>query len=129
MGESTVPRRNSPEGRRRNYRKGGVSEELTLESYADFFWAMHVEVRVRAGLMVDNPYVDRLPPRARERFSSVRRCTWSWLTDATSLALAARLKTARGVDALRAIVLSQVVFTSPEALALCAWEDPCACAC
>ncbi len=110
-----MPRRSSPEGRRKSYRKGGVSEELTFESYADFFWAMHVEVRVRAGLMVDNPYVDKLPPLARERFSSVRRCTWSWLTDATSLALAARLKTARGVDALRANLHSERVFCRAEA--------------
>ena len=29
---------------------------------------------------------EELPPRGRARFSSVRRCAWSWMTDSTSLA-------------------------------------------
>ena len=109
------PRR-SP-GARKTYRKGGVSDELTEESFAAFYLAMAGEVLVRAGRLESNEHVAQLPPGARARFSSKRRCTWSWMTDRTSLALAGRLKALRGARALRAIVLASAAFTSPEAFA------------
>lgn len=115
-----------------SYRRGGVTEELTEESFAVFYLAMGAEVLERAGWINENPFVAQLPPGARERFSSVRRCSFSWLTDSTSLALASRLwrdrdidkhiqdglaSRSRGSNRLRAAILSQVAFTSPEAFA------------
>ena len=112
------PRRSSPRpGARKTYRKGGATDELTEESFAAFYLAMAAEVLVRAGRLESNEHVAQLPPGARARFSSKRRCTWSWMTDRTSLALAGRLKALRGARALRAIVLAQAAFTSPEAFA------------
>jgi hypothetical protein len=94
-----------------------VTAELTAESFAAFYLAMAAEVCVRAERAESNDHLEQLPPRARARFSSVRRCTWSWMTDSTSLALAGRLQTLQGASALRAIVLAQVAFTSPEGFA------------
>lgn len=119
----SVPRQPDAQSRQ-SFRKGGATEELTEESFAVFYLAMAAEVLVRAGRLASNDYLEQLPPRARARFSAVRRCTWSWLTDSTSLALAGRLVNLRGSKALRAIVLAQVAFTSPEAFAaLCDGTD------
>jgi hypothetical protein len=77
-----------------------VTAELTAESFAAFYVAMAAEVCVRAERATSNDHLEQVPPHARARFSAVRRCTWSW-----------------GASALRAIVLAQVAFTSPEGFA------------
>ena len=100
---------------RRPYRKGGVTEELTVGSFPTFFLAMASEVGVRTGGATCNGPAQQLPQRARDRFHTKRRCTFSWMTDRTSLALAARLRTLRAAEALRAIILGQTVFTRTEA--------------
>ena len=113
----TTQRSHPKPGPAPTYRKGGLTAELTVESFAAFYHAMAAEVCVRAERATSNDHLEKLPPRARGRFSAVRRCTWSWMTDSTSLALAGRLRTLQGASALRAIVLAQVAFTSPEGFA------------
>ena len=114
-----------------------------MESFANFFLAMGAEVLVRANWIYASPFVELLPPGARERFSTVQRCTFNWQTDSTSLALAGRLWRDRDVDHrfqagrlprscgsdwLRATVLAQVAFTSPEAFTdLCDASANCRC--
>lgn len=92
----------------------GISPELDHDSFATFYLAMGMEALERAGYGDTNVYVQMLPPWAARRFQEIRRCTFSWMTDRTSLALAKRLATlpTTGPEALRAIILAQCAFTS-----------------
>ena len=102
----------------RAYRAGGVGDELDEASFVNFYLAMASELLVRIGDASDNPYERRLPPMAARRFREIRRCTFSWLTDRTTLALLAHLAeeapARTGHAALRSIILAQLTYTSAE---------------
>ena len=98
-----------------SYRRRGVSEELHEASFVNFYLAMAAELLVRIGRIQENPYERLLPPKAAARFRAIRRCSFSWMTDRTTLALAARIRGwAPGHQAVRATVLSQLVYTSAD---------------
>ena len=102
-----------------SYRKRGLDDELDEDAFADFYLAMAQEFLERSGEAAPDGgrYEARLPPKARARFRAVRRCSFSWLTDRTTLTFAALLAEERvGVVPLRLAVLAQLVFTDAAVL-------------
>jgi hypothetical protein len=94
-----------------------IGPELTQDSFVTFVLAMMHHDLARAGKMEGpNTFLAKLAPRVQERFEKVRRCTFSWMTDSTSLALAAKLRAQANpfdlAEGLRLMVLAQVVTTS-----------------
>ena len=94
--------------------KEPIGPELTPESFIWFALTMAYDLVMRRGEKEGpNPYLARLPDRIQKRFVEKRRCTFSWMTDKTSLALATKLLACPNdrVEALRLMVLAQCLIT------------------
>ena len=101
------------------YRKRGLTDELDEGSFADFYLAMAQEFLERVDGARDGRYEARLPLQAAARFRTARRCSFTWITDRTTLAALALLHEGRevvGAPALRLLVLAQLVFTDAAVL-------------
>jgi hypothetical protein len=88
-------------------------EELNQSSFVRFGLAMAWDTVQRIcpdKLTGGNPHLEHLPPRVQQRFTDLRRCSFSWCTDRTSLMLAQKLL-AEGdsARALRLTVISQMM--------------------
>ena len=91
-------------------------DELSTSTFIDFSLAMAYETLQRIGKMQPadgaNPFMEKLPERVQGRFKGVQRCSYTWATDRTSLALAAGLLAEPDESkALRMIVVAQCLVT------------------
>ena len=101
----------------RRYRKNGLSEEFTLQSFVTFYMAVAVELLEKLGLRASNPFVELLPSEARKAFAQRQRCSFSYMSDRTSLEWARHLEALpehSGTEALRSAILAEYVFTRAE---------------
>jgi hypothetical protein len=113
------------ESARKAATKEATGELLNLDqnTFFRFYVALGLEFLIRTGRAAPELLVNllkTLPSTAADRFRTVRRCTFSWLTDRTTLAAiaanSAQESRRHGAEALRTAVLSQCVLTSSELL-------------
>ena len=59
----------------RRYRKNGLSDEFTLQSFVTFYMAMAMAVKLleKLGLRATNPFIELLPSEARRAFAQRQR--------------------------------------------------------
>ena len=57
----------------RRYRKNGLSDEFTLQSFVTFYMAMAVKLLEKLGLRATNPFIELLPSEARRAFAQRQR--------------------------------------------------------
>ena len=91
---------------------------LTQDAFLALWMAMATEVLVKAGEMTQEALdeeVEKLPPEARTGFKEKRRCSFSFMTDRTSLALfASKPFSSGGQLMLRACFLTQLFLHGPD---------------
>jgi hypothetical protein len=98
-----------------------------VETFAVFFLAMATELLVRIGFAAEENLerlLFMLPPHVADRFVGKQRCTFSWMTDSTTLsALGSDSFRKGGSELFRKAFLAQCVLNFPEILSCL--DDPC----